>query len=280
MRASPLVRLAARIAATGAPLCVGIDPVPERHPAGLPRTADGVAQWGMGIVAAVAPHAAAIKLNLAFYEALGAEGWRALEHIRSAVPSELVVIADAKRGDIGTTAERYAVALLDRLGADAVTLSPFLGEDAIEPFLSRGDQLVYVLTRTSNPSAGRLQSLRLADGATLSEAVASWAAERWPDGRVGLVVGATEPAELASLRTAAPGPGFLVPGIGAQGGDLDAALASVHGANAPGLIAASRSIAEASVAHDWAQAAANAARALVDRMRGAGATLGHLPRST
>ncbi|MEO8510579.1 MAG: orotidine-5'-phosphate decarboxylase [Chloroflexota bacterium] len=280
MPASPLVRLEARIAASGAPLCVGIDPVPERLPAGLPRTADGVAEWGIGIVRAVAPHAAAIKLNLAFFEALGADGWRALQRIRDAVPSELIVIADAKRGDIGTTAERYAVALLDRLGVDAVTLSPFLGEDAIEPFLSRGEQLVYVLARTSNPSAGRLQSLRLADGGTLSEAVAAWAAERWPDGRVGLVVGATEPAELGSLRALVPGPGFLVPGIGAQGGDLDAALASVHGARAPGLIAASRSIAEASVADDWAEAAEAAARALVDRMRGAGATLGHLPRST
>jgi orotidine 5'-phosphate decarboxylase subfamily 2 len=280
MRDTPLVRLAARIAATGAPLCVGIDPVPERLPTGLPRTADGVAQWGIGIVRAVAPHVAAIKLNLAFYEALGAEGWHALERIRSAVPSELVVIADAKRGDIGTTAERYAVALLDRLGADAVTLSPFLGEDAIEPFLSRGDQLVYVLTRTSNPSAGRLQSLRLADGGTLSEAVAAWAAERWSDGRVGLVVGATEPAELGSLRHLAPGPGFLVPGIGAQGGDLDAALASVHGASAPGMITASRSIAQASLADDWAEAAARAAQELVGRMRGAGATLGHLSRPT
>lgn len=280
MPPTPLARLAARIAATGAPLCVGIDPVPERLPAGLPRNADGVAEWGIGIVRAVAPHAAAIKLNLAFYEALGADGWHALQRIREAIPPELVVIADAKRGDIGTTAERYAVALLDRLGADAVTLSPFLGEDAIEPFLSRGEQLVYVLTRTSNPSAGRLQSLRLQGGGTLSEAVATWVAAQWPDGRVGLVVGATEPAELASLRAVAPGPGFLVPGIGAQGGDLDAALASVHGANAPGLIAASRSIAEASVADDWAEEAAHAAQVLADRMRGAGATLAHLPRST
>lgn len=280
MSSDPLVRLAARIAQTGAPLCVGIDPVPERLPDGLPRTADGVAEWGIAIVQAVAPHAAAVKLNVAFYEALGAEGWRALERIRAAVPDELIVIADAKRGDIGTTAERNAVALFDRLGADAVTLSPFLGEDAIEPFLARGEQLVYVLARTSNPSAGRFQSLRLASGGTLTEAVARWVAERWPDGRVALVVGATEPEELAAVRAAAPGPGFLVPGIGAQGGDLDAALGAVHGSAAPGVIAASRSIAEASDADDWAEAAGRAASALADRMRGAGATLGHLPRST
>lgn len=280
MRPPPLQRLAARIAHTGAPLCVGIDPVPERLPAGLPRNAAGIAEWGIGIVEAVAPHAAAIKLNLAFYEAFGSEGWRALERVRAAVPDGIVVIADAKRGDIGTTAERYAVALVDQVGADAVTLSPFLGEDAVEPFLARGEQLVYLLARTSNPSAGRFQSRRLEGGETLTEAVAAWAAERWPDGRVGLVVGATQPAELATVRTAAPALGFLVPGIGAQGGDLDAAIAHVHGTSAPGVIGASRSIAEASAGPDWAEAAAAAASELAARMRGAGATLAGRPRTT
>lgn len=280
MSAPPLARLSARVAEVGA-LCVGIDPVPARLPAGVPRTPAGIAGWGIAIVRAVVPHAAAIKLNLAYYEAFGAEGWRALERIRAAVPAEVLVIADAKRGDIGTSAERYAVALLDHLGADAVTVSPYLGEDAVEPFLSRGDRLVYLLARTSNPSAGRFQSLRVEGGTgSLSEAVAAWAASRWPDGRVGLVVGATDPAELAALRARAPGPGFLVPGIGAQGGDLDAALGAVHGTAAPGLIAASRSVAEVSSARDWADAAAGAASALAARMRGPGATLGTAPPST
>jgi orotidine-5'-phosphate decarboxylase len=273
MSVTPLERLAARIADNGAPLCAGIDPVPERLPAGIERTAAGVAEWGSGIVAAVSPHVAAIKLNLAFYEALGAEGWRALERVRASVPSELIVIADAKRGDIGPSAERYAIALLDHIGADAVTVSPYLGEDAVEPFLNRGEQLVYLLARTSNPSAPRLQGERLADGHTLAETVAAWAADRWPDGRVGLVVGATAPDELEAMRAAAPALGFLVPGIGPQGGDLDAALRNVHGTAAPGLIAASRAIAAASGAQDWREAAAAAASALQARMQVAGATL-------
>lgn len=276
---SPLERLAARVAALGAPLCVGIDPVLERLPAGLPHTAAGVAEWGIGIVEAVVPHAVAVKLNLAFYEALGADGWRAMERIRAAVPHELLCIADGKRGDIGSTAERYAAALLDGLGADAVTVSPFLGEDAVEPFLARGEQLVYLLARTSNPSAGRFQDRRLDDGATLSEAVASWAAERWPDGRVGLVVGATRPGELRAVREHATELGFLVPGIGAQGGDLEAAVRSVHGSAAPGVITSSRSVSEASGAGDWRRGAAQAASELLHRMREAGATLAAPPRA-
>jgi orotidine-5'-phosphate decarboxylase len=136
------------------------------------------------------------------------------------------------------------------------------------------------LASTSNPSAGRFQSRRLDDGATLAEAVATWAARRWPDGRVGLVVGATLPGQLAAIRNCAPRLGFLVPGIGAQGGDLRAALDSVHGSVAPGLVAASRSIAEASVEGDWAEAAAHAAMRLADRMRSPGATLDGPPRST
>lgn len=263
---TPLDRLRDRVAALGAPLCLGIDPHPDRLPAGLPRDVAGVEAFARGLLEATAEHAVAVKINVAFFEAFGSAGWAALERLRHDVPAEVVCVLDAKRGDIGSTAERYAEGLLGRLDADAVTLSPYLGEDAIEPFLAHPDRLVYVLARTSNPSAGRIQDL-VAGGMPVHEAVARWVSERWTDGRVGLVVGATVPEELERLRAAVPGPGVLVPGVGAQGGDLDAAVRACHGNRAPGLVAVSRAVAEASTGADWREAAAEAARALRDRMR-------------
>ncbi len=265
MSATALERLRARRSAVGTPLCLGVDPHPDHLPDGLPPTPDGVEAFARGLIEAVAPHVVAVKINVAFFEALGSAGWAALERVRADVPPELVCVLDAKRGDIGSTAERYAEGLLGRLGADGVTLSPYLGEDAIEPFLAHEDRLVYVLSRTSNPSASRLQGLR-ADGSPLYEHVARWVAERWPDGRVGLVVGATAPEELGSLREAVPGPAFLVPGVGAQGGDLDAAMRAADGAWAPGLVNVSRGIAAASRGADWREAAAAAASALRSRL--------------
>ncbi len=258
MSASALERLRSRRAAVGSPLCLGIDPHPDRLPEGLPPTVDGIETFARGLIEAASPHACAVKINVAFFEAFGSAGWAALERTRAAVERELPCILDAKRGDIETTAERYAAALFGHLDADGVTLSPYLGEDAIEPFLAAGDRLVYVLARTSNPSAGRFQSL-VADGRPIHLRVARWAAERWTDGRVGLVVGATAPQELAMLREAVPGPAFLVPGVGAQGGDGEAAARAADGAWAPGLVNVSRGIALASSGRDWQAAAAAAA---------------------
>jgi orotidine-5'-phosphate decarboxylase len=257
--ALPLDRLAARIEAIGAPLCVGLDPHPPSLPDGLPGDAQGIETFARGILEAVAPHVAAIKLNVAYYEAFGSAGWAALERVRWAIPPDLFVVLDAKRGDIGPSAERYAAALLGHLAGDAVTVSPYLGEDAIEPFLAHRGRVVYVLARTSNPSAGRLQDLHL-DGMPLHERVARWVAERWSDGRAGLVVGATAPDELRSLRALAPGLPFLVPGVGAQGGDLAAAALTCDGALAPGLVNVSRGITAASSGTDWREAAAAAAQ--------------------
>jgi orotidine-5'-phosphate decarboxylase len=265
MKTAPLDRLRERLAAVGAPLCVGIDPHPDRLPDGLPPDVSGVEAFARGLIEATAPVAAAMKINVAFFEAFGAAGWAALERVRGDVPDETVCILDAKRGDIGSTAERYAAGLFGRLDADAVTLSPYLGEDAIEPFLSHADRLVYLLVRTSNPSAPRLQELRV-DGAPLHHHVARWAAATWTDGRVGLVVGATAPEELRAIRALVPGPGFLVPGVGAQGGDLDAAAAVCHGTWAPGLVTVSRAIAHGSSGPDWREAAARAASSLRSRM--------------
>lgn len=265
---TPLARLRARTDLLTAPLGLGLDPHPARLPAGLPPDVAGVETFARGVLEAVAEHVVAVKVNVAFFEAFGSAGWAALERVRRDIPAELVCILDAKRADIGSTAERYAAALLGTLEADAVTLNPYLGEDAIEPFLAVPDRLVYVLARTSNPSASRFQPL-LVEATPLYLHVARWAAERWTDGRVGLVVGATAPAELLQLRSEVPEPGFLVPGVGAQGGDLAIAVQACAGTRAPGVVSVSRAIAEASAGEDWRQAAATAADALRGRMRDA-----------
>ncbi|MGZ8511844.1 MAG: orotidine-5'-phosphate decarboxylase [Candidatus Limnocylindria bacterium] len=261
-----LDRLRARLELLGVPLCLGVDPHPDQLPDELTRDVAGVESFARGLIEAVAEHVVAVKINVAFFEAWGSAGWAALERVRRDVPPELVCVLDAKRGDIGTTAERYAAGLFGHLEADAVTLSPYLGEDAIEPFLAYPGRLVYVLARTSNPSAGRLQELEVA-GEPLHATVARWVADTWQDGRVGLVVGATAPDELDRLRALVPGPAFLVPGVGAQGGDLHRAVRACHGALAPGLVSVSRGIAGASTGSDWREAAAAAAARLRGRMR-------------
>lgn len=224
-----LDRVANRTVAVGSVLCVGIDPDIATLPAGFPRTLAGLEAFARLLVEAAAPYAAAMKPNLAFFEAHGSAGMAALERIRGSIPPDIAVIADAKRGDIGSTAARQAVALFDALGADAVTVSPYLGSEAIEPLLERPDRFAYVLCRTSNPGAGELQGLVVAGDArdgTPSEplyARVARRAARWgPGGTVGLVVGATAPAELAEVRQIAPDLPFLVPGVGAQGGDVEA----------------------------------------------------------
>jgi orotidine-5'-phosphate decarboxylase len=227
-----LERLGARIAATGAVLCVGVDPDPEALPPGFPATLAGVERFARLIVEASLPYAAAIKPNLAFFEAHGSEGLAALERLRSMVPADVPFVADAKRGDIGSTAARQAAALFDGLGADAVTVNPYLGEEAVAPLLERADRFAYVLCRTSNPGAGEIQGLLVeADSAAGHPSEPVWArvARRttgWgPGGTVGLVVGATAPAELAAIRSIAPGLAFLVPGVGVQGGEIAPVLA-------------------------------------------------------
>ena len=270
--ADPLDRLRARIARLGAPLCLGIDPHPDALPDELPRDVSGIERFARGVVEAASEHAAAVKVNVAFFEAFGSAGWAALERLVADLPSDQYLVLDAKRGDIGSTADRYAASLFGLLGADAVTLSPYLGADAVEPFLAYPGRVVYLLTRTSNPSAGTLQDLPVG-GMPLHEHVATWAAGQWTDGRVGLVVGATAPAELARLRRLAPALGFLVPGVGAQDGDLGAALAHCHGTAAPGLVSISRAIAAASRGDGWRAAAAASAQSWLGRMQEASATL-------
>jgi orotidine-5'-phosphate decarboxylase len=227
-----LARLGARISATGSVLCVGVDPDPRALPDGFPATLAGVERFARLVVEASLPFAAAVKPNLAFFEAHGSEGIAALERLRSLVPSDVPFLADAKRGDIGTTAARQATALFDVLGADAVTVNPYLGREAVASFVERLDPFAYVLCRTSNPGAAELQGLMVAaDEAIGHPAEPLWArvarlAATWgPGGTVGLVVGATAPAELAAIRSVSPSLAFLVPGVGAQGGEIAPVLA-------------------------------------------------------
>lgn len=226
-----LERLAARTRAVGSVLCLGVDPQPETLPDGFPPTLAGVERFCEVLLAAAVPYAAAVKPNLAFFEAFGSAGIAALERLRGRVPEDVPFIADAKRGDIGSTAARQAVALYDILGVDAVTANPYLGSEAIEPLISRTDRFAYVLCRTSNPGAGELQGLEVAaDRATGAPAEPLYArvarrAQAWgPGGTVGLVVGATAPVELERIRAIAPGLALLVPGVGAQGGEVGPVL--------------------------------------------------------
>jgi orotidine-5'-phosphate decarboxylase len=224
-----LDRLAARSAATGTVLCLGLDPDPAALPPGFSPDLAGVEAFARLVLRVAAPHAAAVKPNLAFFEAFGSPGVAALERLRRDVPADVPVIVDAKRGDIGSTAARQAVALFDTLGADAITVNPYLGEEAIAPLLERADRFAYVLCRTSNPGAAELQNLTVdADRGSPREPLYARVARRaggWgPGGTVGLVVGATASEELRAIRAVAPALAFLVPGVGAQGGDVAAVL--------------------------------------------------------
>jgi orotidine-5'-phosphate decarboxylase len=227
-----LDRLAARSATTRTVLCLGLDPDPDGLPPGFSRDLHGIEAFVRLVVEAAVPYVAAVKPNLAYYEAYGSDGMRVLERLRDALPADLPVVIDAKRGDIGTTAARQAEAILGRLRADAVTLNPYLGIDALQPFLDRDGSFIYALCCTSNPSARQLQGQIVAADIRsgwpvepLYLRVARQAAEWAEPDCIGLVVGATAPTELHEIRALVPRAAFLVPGIGAQGGDIDAVLA-------------------------------------------------------
>ena len=256
-------RLAERIQSVGSLVSVGLDADPDRIPphlqdADLPRFA-----FNRRVIDATAEHAAAFKPNAAFYE--DPDGWRSLEEtIAYAHGKDVPVVLDAKRADIGNTARQYAH-LLDR--ADAITVNPYLGGDALSPFLSRAEAGVFVLCRTSNPGGADLQDLDLVGGDRVFERVAELAVSWNERGNVGLVVGATAPDELAALRERVPDLPFLVPGVGAQGGDVEAA-AKYCTAEGAGLVNSSRGIIFAGEdgGADFAKAAGAAARRLKEEL--------------
>ena len=260
-------RLCAAQADAKSVLCVGLDPDPDRLPTSLSGSgiSEAVGRFCIAITEYTAPFAAAFKPNLAFFEALGPDGWDVLDEVLQAIPENRLVILDAKRGDIGTTAARYAHALYDRLGGDAATVAPYMGQDALLPFLQHPGRCAFVLAATSNPSAAALQRLDVG-GEMLYQRVARMAVEagETQPGTVGLVVGATQPELLAALRQAYPSTPFLVPGVGAQGGSPEAVLEA--NAGGPLLVNASRSILYASSGSDFAEAAAREAEHLARRL--------------
>lgn len=243
-------RLNQAILACSSPACVGLDPVEDR----LPETISGsplarIEAFSLGVLDAIAGHVPAVKLQSACYEAFGGEGTLVLAHVAQAARSHgLVVILDAKRGDIGISARHYATAAFDAIGADWVTASPYLGMETLEPFLQTGGG-VFALVRTSNPGSDHLQSQRLEDGRTVARCVADQVAalgDQWMGASgwssLGAVTGATKVADLGALRAAMPRQILLVPGYGAQGGRGDDVEACFHSSGLGALITASRSV--------------------------------------
>lgn len=258
-------RLAGAIAGADSLLCLGLDPDIERLPDVEAMEAECVA-----LLDACLPQVAAVKPNIAFFEQYGPRGLEVLLRLRGRVPADRILIVDAKRGDIGSTAVAYARALFDVYGADAVTANPLMGEDAVRPFLDRSGRGCFLLARTSNPGAADILELELADDTPIYEHIAVLA-QRWDArGNAGLVVGATAPEAIAAVRRRAPALPILVPGVGAQGGSLEESLeAALDSEGAGVLVAVSRGIA---LARDPVEAAAGFAERLraVRRARGFG----------
>jgi len=235
-------------------LCVGLDPhIPDLEE----PTAASARDFCLRLVKQTAPYAAAFKPNAAFFEMFGADGWTALKDVIDAIHEEsnrlgskIPIILDAKRGDIASTAEAYAKSAFETLGADCVTLSPYLGKDSIEPFIQNSEKGVFILCKTSNPGSGDLQDLNIEVGAQhvvpLHIHVAQLAQQWNTKNNIGLVVGSTFPETLARVRKAAPDLWFLAPGIGTQGGDPESVLrAGLRPSGRGVLLSASRSIARA-----------------------------------
>jgi orotidine-5'-phosphate decarboxylase len=244
----------------GSMLCVGLDPEPARFPAALRGDAGRIYDFCAAIVEATADLAIAFKPQIAYFAAHRAEDQleRLMAHMRSVAP-HVPVILDAKRGDIGSTAEQYAKEAFERYGADAVTLSPFMGFDSVQPYLKHEGKGAFLLCRTSNPGGDDLQNQRLASvegQPLLYEHVARLAQGPWNlNGQLGLVVGATYPAEIERVRALAPTLPLLIPGVGAQGGDAVATVRAGWRSDAPIVVNSSRAILYASSGEDFAQAA-------------------------
>ncbi len=263
----------------GSLLCVGLDPEPAKFPDAMRGDASKIYDFCAAIVDATADLVIAFKPQIAYFAAHGAEGQleRLMEHMRRTAP-QVPIILDAKRGDIGSTAEQYAREAFERYGADCVTLSPFMGFDSVQPYLKYHGKGAFLLCRTSNPGGDDLQNQRLSDlpgQPTLFEHIASLVQGPWNlNGQLGLVVGATRPAEIERVRAVAATVPLLIPGVGAQGGDAVATVkAGYRAANgettAPIVVNSSRAVLYASGGADFAQAARAAAIATRDQLRAA-----------
>jgi orotidine-5'-phosphate decarboxylase len=250
-------------------VCVGLDPEIERFPAHIAAQPSPIFQFNKAIIDATADLVCAYKPQFAHYAAYEAEDQleRTIEYIHRSYPG-IPVILDSKRGDVGNTAERYAIEAFERYGADAVTVNPYLGRDSLEPFLKYAHKGVIILCRTSNPGSRDLQDLEISSGRKLYQVVADLAAREWNSrGNCLLVVGATYPRELAEVREIVGTMPFLVPGVGAQGGDVAAAVSSGQTADSTGLvISSSRGILYAGTDGDFSAAARSATQTLRDQI--------------
>lgn len=283
-------RLCAAMERLDAPACVGLDPVVESLPDDLraqarddDSSAAMIERFSMGVLDAVRGVVPAVKVQSACYERFGAPGFGAMERVCAhAKKNDLLVVLDAKRGDIGVSARHYAHAAFNRIGADALTVSPYLGMDTLEPMApglaaEYPDNGLFVLVRTSNPGSDGVQNQRLADGRTVAQAMGAMVAtlgERSVGGSgyssVGAVVAATKPEDARAMRDAMPRQIFLVPGFGAQGGTVETVRALFHEGRRGALITASRSVifAFGKGEKDWTGAIANAAREFVGELKG------------
>lgn len=242
-------------------LCVGLDTDLRKVPAHLQAFADPVFEFNRQIVEATSPFAVAYKPNIAFYEAQGPKGWESLQKTLEIIPNDCLTIADAKRGDIGNTSDLYARAFFETMNFDAVTVAPYMGRDSVTPFLQYAGKWVFLLALTSNPGAADFQMQKFGDTPLYSSVIQKsleWA-EGLP-GHLGFVTGATRPDYLAEIRAIAPNSFFLVPGVGAQGGDMHAVCKNAMNNQGGLLINASRSIIYASDGKDFAEKAGEEAR--------------------
>lgn len=252
-------------------LCVGLDPDAAKLPHAWKGERERLFDFCAGIVDATKDLVVAFKPQIAYFAAERAEDQleRLIAYIKQVAP-QVPVILDAKRGDIGATAEQYAREAFERYQADAVTLAPFMGFDSIEPFLRYADKGAFLLCRTSNAGGADLQEQQLAAGGLLYEHIARLAAGPWNrNGQLGLVVGATYPDEIARVRELAPNLPLLIPGIGAQGGDVPATVQAAWRADAPIIVSASRAVLYASSGQDYADAARRVADATRQQLNAA-----------
>ena len=249
-------------------LCVGLDPLPEKFPAHIQGLEQPILEFNRFIIDATADLVCAYKPQIAHYNARGAEDQlvQTIEYIRDNYP-DIPVILDSKRGDIGSTADQYAMEAFKRYGADAVTINPYMGIDTVEPFTRYADKGTVILCRTSNPGAAAIQNLKVGEAA-LYEVIAEKAVKEWnQNNNILLVVGATNPSELKRIREIAGGMTFLVPGLGAQGGDVEATVKNGLNSQGEGMIVnSSRGIIYASSDEDFAEAARSAAVQLRDQV--------------
>lgn len=256
-------RLLQRQQAIASRLCVGLDTELTKIPSFLTSDSNPITSFNATIIESTSMHASAYKINTAFYEQYGEKGWHALKETVEMIPKDIFTIADAKRADIGNTSAAYARAIFDDLNCDAITVNPYMGYDSLAPFLEREDRMVIILALTSNPGSHDFQRL-ISNGKPLYQHVIETALSWNAAASIGFVIGATHPEELAMIRSYAPHEVLLIPGIGAQGGDIDATMKA--NANGPVMINVSRAVQYAGDSQDFGEKAYEAASFYKERI--------------